>query len=407
MSRRLGCVRRTLAGAALFVTLLAHPAVATDWGRAIVEGVMRRHPDPAALGSWNYPAAFYLYGQFLVFARTHEPRYLAYIRHWVDGQLDPEGRPAQPLDALDRIMPGLLLVRLADATGEARYRRAAETLRRALDTYPRTRDGGFWHSRKLGYRLWGLGHTIRTGGSLWGFWHTNRPEGRLWADGAFMTVPFLLAYGASFQDAKANRDEAARQLQVYAAHLQDPATGLLYHAYDETRRAPWLAPGTDHAQEFWCRAVGWYGLALVTGLDHLGDHPARPALLVVLECLAAALARYQDQDSGRWFQVMDKGSLRGNWTEASCSSMHATVLAHAARRRYLPSHYAKVAAHGYQGVIEQLSLNAEGEVELRDISAGTSVGSLDFYLARPRLTNDLHGLGAFLIMHEERLKAVP
>jgi hypothetical protein len=61
-----------------------------------------------------------------------------------------------------------------------------------------------------------------------------------------MTVPFLVEYGILFGD-QASIDEAAKQLLVYARHLQGPSTGLLYHAYDETGRAPWLEPGTRHS----------------------------------------------------------------------------------------------------------------------------------------------------------------
>ena len=45
--------------------------------------------------------------------------------------------------------------------------------------------------------------------------------------------------------------------------------------------------------------------------------------------------------------------------------------------------------------------NADGLTQLADICIGTNVGDLPFYLARPRAANDLHGLGAFLIMNEE------
>jgi hypothetical protein len=38
---------------------------------------------------------------------------------------------------------------------------------------------------------------------------------------------------------------------------------------------------------------------------------------------------------------------------------------------------------------------------LSGICIGTDVGDLQWYLDRPRHTNDLHGLGAFLLMNEE------
>ena len=47
-----------------------------------------------------------------------------------------------------------------------------------------------------------------------------------------MIVPFLVEYGRTFPDRSESTDEAVRQLLIYARHLQDPRTGLLWHAYD-------------------------------------------------------------------------------------------------------------------------------------------------------------------------------
>ena len=167
-------------------------------------------------------------------------------------------------------------------------------------------------------------------------------------------------------------------------------------------RASWLASGTSHSREFWCRAIGWYGMALIYTLDRIGDHPRRPDLLAVLGRLVPALERYQDPLSGRWFQVVDKGTLSTNWTETSCSAMHTFVLSRAGEGGYVPSHrsHTEGAVRGYRGVLDMISLDALGMVSLEGTSQGTHVGDLDYYLARPRLTNWPHGLGAFLIMYE-------
>ena len=380
---------RRLLTATVFVPALTSPllAAAIDWGRAVVDTTMRRYPDPADFGYWNYSYAFQLYGHYLVYKRTGERRYLNYIIDWVNAHIDSEGSIDQPIDELDKRMPGLLPLILYRETGELRYKSAAEKIRRAFDTHPRTSDGGFWHV---------------TGERWWRLWDYNKTDGKLWADGAFMAVPFLVEYGLTFPDSGAGADEAVRQLLVYARHLQDPATGLLYHVYDETGQASWLAPGTSHSREFWCRAIGWYGMALIYTVDRLGDHPRRPELLAVLERLVPALERYQDPHSGRWFQVVDKGLLSANWTETSCSAMHTFVLWRAVRGGYVPSHHshADAAVRGYRGVLDMISLDAQGMVNLEATSKGTHVGDIDYYLARPRLANWPHGLGAFLLMYE-------
>src|SRR5215472_7693521 len=65
---------------------------ATDWSREMVESTMKRYPTANDLGSWGYAKALFLYGEYLVWKRTGERRYLQYIKDWVDSHVDSEGR---------------------------------------------------------------------------------------------------------------------------------------------------------------------------------------------------------------------------------------------------------------------------------------------------------------------------
>src|SRR6185436_16649768 len=55
-----------------------------DWSVAMVESTMKRFPTAADLGSWGYAKSLYLYGQYLVYKRTGDRRYLDYVKVWVD-----------------------------------------------------------------------------------------------------------------------------------------------------------------------------------------------------------------------------------------------------------------------------------------------------------------------------------
>jgi oligogalacturonide lyase len=148
-------------------------------------------------------------------------------------------------------------------------------------------------------------------------------------------------------------------------------------------------------------------MALVDVLDQLPvDHPQRPSLLAVLASLAAALEKYQDPKTGLWFQVVDQGTLPTNWTETSCSAMHAYTLSRAVEHGYVAASYQEVASLAYRGVLATLSRGADGSPNLAGIVAGTNPGDLAHYLARPRETNNWHGLGAFMLMHEQFSKAM-
>lgn len=352
---------------------------------------MKRYPTAKDLGSWSYAKSLYLYGEYLVYKRTRDPRYLKYIKDWVDDHVDANGLVTNAtsanaqgavsevkFDNLDSMLPGNLLLLLYQETKEPKYKLAADKIRKRFDTYPRTKDGGFWHA---------------TGKSR---------EWQLWGDGVFMSMPFLVRYGSMFGDSKYANDEAVLQLITYANHLDDPLTGLMFHAYDESGQSTWADKETKHSAEKWCRAMGWFGMTLIEVLELLPrNHPMRPLLVGQVKLLVSAWARYQDEKTGLWYQVVDKGDNPANWLETSSSSMYTYVTAMAADRGYVDKKYASVAQKGYAGVLTKISLDKDGQTNVTDICEGTNVADLAYYLARKRNTNDFHGLGAFLIMNEK------
>jgi unsaturated rhamnogalacturonyl hydrolase len=375
------------------VTLLLIPFTVTtkaktDWSVAMVESTMKRYPTAKDLGSWGYAKSLYLYGQYLVYKRTGDPRYLKYIKDWIDMHVDEQGivrsMNAQSeikeikFDNLDSMLPGNLLLLLYQETKNPKYKLAADRIRRRFDTYPRTRDGGFWHA------------------------DSKSREWQLWGDGVFMSMPFLVRYGNMFGDGKYANDEAVHQLMTYASHLNDPRTGLMFHAYDESGQSAWADKGTKHSAEMWCRAMGWFGMTLVEVLELLPrDHPMRPILVGQVMLLVKAWARYQDEKTGLWYQVVDKGDNPSNWLETSSSSMYTYVTAMAVDRGYVEKKYASGVQKGYAGVLTKISLDQDGKTNLTDICEGTNVADLAYYFGRKRNTNDFHGLGAFLIMNEK------
>jgi len=349
---------------------------------------MKRYPTAKDLGSWGYAKSLYLYGQYLLYRRTREPRYLKYIKDWVDYHVATDGtvRSANAqgqvreitFENLDSILPGNLLLILYQETKDPKYKVAADRIRKRFDTYPRTKDGGFWHA------------------------NTKSREWQLWGDGVFMSMPFLVRYGVLFGDADYGFNEATKQLIIYARHLNDPKTGLMFHAYDESGQSPWANKETKVSPELWCRAMGWFGMALIEVLELLpANHPQRPQLIAQVNQLVKAWSRYQDTKAGLWYQIVDKGDHPDNWLETSSSSMYTYVTAMAIDRGYVNKRYRELVKRGYAGVLGKLSRDDKGETNIVDICEGTNVADLAYYFARKRQTNDFHGLSAFLIMNEK------
>jgi unsaturated rhamnogalacturonyl hydrolase len=356
----------------------------TDWSDAMIDSTMQRFT-PSTIGGWSYPVALYLMGQYQVAQRTTDPvrraALISYIKSWADRFVDSSGHISNSFNSLDSMMPGQVMIAMYRETGQSKYRLAAKQIHDRLipgGGYPTTSDGGFWHA------------------------NTSSRAHQLWSDGTFMADPFMAQYAKYIGDSTQSFDIATKQLVVYASHLQQP-NGLMIHAYDESKTASWANKTTGLSPEYWCRAVGWFGVAAIQILDLIPpDHPRRAQLISIVQNLVRGFATYQDPASGRWFQVVDKGSHSDNWTETSCSAMYTYTIDSAIKRGYVSAAtYQSNVDAGKQGELNRISLHSDGLTYLTTISIGTNVGDYSYYINRTQATNDFHGLGAFLFFYEE------
>ena len=274
---------------------------------------------------------------------------------------------------MDDLQPGILVFPIYKRTNEARYKKVLDTAAKAVMDMPKLPDGGNWHK-------------------------TSTPH-QMWLDGLYMGGPICAEYGATF-DHPEYLDFVAKQVELMREHTRDAKTGLWYHAYDESREKPWADKETGLSPEFWGRSIGWVPVAILNDLDFIPEtHPEYATLRDIAVDLLKSLCAFQSEE-GRWYQVVDKGDRPDNWLENSCSCLYSAGLAKAVYRGFLPEEYAARAEKAYEAVIA--SLGHEGEDLIVDnVCIGTGVGDYDFYVARPTSANDLHGVGAFLIMCAE------
>ena len=335
---------------------------------------------------WSYEQGVVLKGIESVWRKSGDEKYFHYIQHSMDRFVNEDGSiKGYKLDDynIDNVLNGRILLPLYKVTHKEKYRKAADLLRAQLKTHPRTSEGGFWHKKIY--------------------------PSQMWLDGLYMGEPFYAEYAATFHEDEAF-DDIARQFILMESHARDPKTGLLYHGWDESRQQRWANPQTGRSPNFWGRAMGWYAMALVEVLDYFPkDHPQRNSLIAILNRSAAAIEKYQDRKSGLWYEVLDKGGTRGNFVEASASCMFVYALAKGVRLGYLPSSYSKVAQQGYQGITEQfIEREANGQVNLKGTVSVAGLGgkpyrdgSYEYYLSEKVVTNDLKGIGAFLMASSE------
>ncbi len=351
----------------------------TLWSVRMAESIMARQPN--GCGDWDYVTGTVLKGFEELWRKTGDQRYFDYIKMTVDGVVNEDGTIddyKQEEYNIDEINEGRMLLFLYKETGAEKYRKASELLRSQLANHPRTSEGGFWHKQKYPYQMW--------------------------LDGLYMGSPFYAEYVKAFNQPE-NFDDVVMQFVLMEARARDSATGLLYHAWDEKKEQVWADSLTGRSKIFWGRAMGWYAMALVDVLDYLpADHPGRNALIAILQRLAEAVAKVQDDSTGVWWQVVDQPGREGNYLEASASCMFAYALAKGARLGYLDNSYKAVAEKGYQGILKTfVSENADGTINLNQIckSAGLGYGrdgSYEYYVYQePRVANDGKGLGPFIV----------
>lgn len=178
----------------------------------------------------------------------------------------------------------------------------------------------------------------------------------------------------------------------------------MVHGWEETGTIGWADPVTGKSQEIWGRAMGWYVMALADILDYIPENHVKRAYLIEIEKeLLETLVTYQDEESGRWYQIIDKGEEDGNWLENSCSCLITYALAKAVGKGYLAPEYYEAAKKGYEGVISSLYYDEDGRLQIGDICVGTCIDDGDYkhYINRRKDVNDLHGIGAFVLMCSE------
>lgn len=286
---------------------------------------------------------------------------------------------------IDSIPPGkVMLLAWEHGNRSASLKKAIDALYGQMQEHPRTSEGGYWH--KLRY------------------------PNQMWLDGLFMASPFLAHYGKVFEEPAAF-DEVAKQILLMDKHGYDAKTGLYYHAWDETRSRPWANKQTGQSPNFWGRAVGWYSMAVVDSLDFFSPtHPEVERINEVLRKIADGIVRWQDPKTGLWWQVLDQGDRKGNYLEATASSMFVYALAKGINRGYLPrDKYLPALRKGYEGILRDfIRHNADNSITLTRCCevAGLDYtnskgqprdGSFEYYVGEPIVDNDLKGIPAFIL----------
>ncbi|MDH6252522.1 unsaturated rhamnogalacturonyl hydrolase [Chryseobacterium sp. H1D6B] len=361
------------------------------WSQRMMLSEISRFPEAWMLDfnknpKWSYPSGLVLKGAEELYKKTNKKEYYSYISNFADTMINEDGSiKTYDLDKynLDMLNCGNVLLYLYPIEKKEKYLKALQLLRSQISGQPKTSEGGFWHKKVY--------------------------PSQMWLDGLYMGEPFYAHYTREFskgKDARKAYDEIVLQFDLIQKHLLDKKTGLLYHGWDESRQQAWADKQTGLSPNFWSRAMGWYGMAVVDVLEYLPqDHPGRTRLISYLKSYADALIKVQDEKTGLWYQVLDKGGEKGNYLEATGSSMFVYTFAKAVRKGYLPAAYKSYAKKGYDGIIKNLiSVDENGVVNLNQCCAVAGLGgtpyrsgSYEYYVNEEIRSNDPKGTGPFIL----------
>ncbi|KFC57928.1 glycoside hydrolase family 88/105 protein [Flavobacterium gilvum] len=356
------------------------------WSERMALTLMQRHPqsymiDDAKVAHWSYVHGLVMYAFQELDKQKKNGKYEAYIKQYADELIDADGNiKTFKLDSynIDNIPGGRILFDLYAKTKDKCYLTAMQTLRTQLEKQPRTPSGGFWHKQIY--------------------------PNQMWLDGLYMGEPFYAQYTATFEKG-AKFDDIAKQFELIQLHATDLKTGLLYHAWDESRQMPWANKETGNSPNFWSRSIGWYVMALVDVLDYFPkNHPKRKELIKYLNNVSTALVKFQDK-SGMWYQVTDMGGREGNYLESSGTSMFAYAFAKGVNKGYLPKEFKKAANKAFDALTTiSMKIDSNGEIELTNACAVAGLGgnpyrdgSYEYYINERKKNNDPKATGPFIL----------
>ena len=356
---------------------------------------------------WSYVMGIELEGMLDTYLTYGGEDIRKYCQEYTDTMINEKGdiRGYDILEYnLDNIRTGHFVTRMYNLYPEPKNKLAINTMMKQLQNQPRTiTDKVFWHKAIYAYQVW--------------------------LDGIFMGLPFrCLTASTQLKPKEAIKiyDDAVNQLKITYERTFDPKTGLNRHAYDETRDAFWSDNETGLSQHCWGRAQGWYSMALIEVLDALPeDYSRRGEVIELLQKDLDAVIKWQDKETGAWYQVMDSPGREGNYLESTCTSMFAYVLLKAYNKGYLGTKYRDAGIKAYQGIIKNfIRVNEDKTISLtqccevaglgpaatpqvvaamKKINPNGSVkenkrrdGGYQYYLSEPIRDNDAKGVGPFI-----------
>lgn len=223
---------------------------------------------------WNWPCGVAYYGISEAYETTKNEKYIEMLKNWTDEYIEL-GLPDWTVNACAM---GHALITLYEATGEEKY----------WDIVMSKVDYIQNHALRFGDHV--LQHTVSI--------NNDFPE-QAWADTLFMAAFFLLRVGIKLKD-KDMIEDALNQYYWHIKYLQDPATSLWHHGYDNINK--------DHMSGFyWGRANCWAAYTMSQVKRRLPEAYLYPVFMDIGCALRDQLGAIKllQTENGLWRTILD------------------------------------------------------------------------------------------------------
>ncbi len=434
----------------LFIASCTTPKAETEkWSQKMVEShglgdfyCNRHHQDELGKTGWDYVSG--LVANSVLKAWTMYPEKTTYydavkafadLSTSEDGSqiLNSKGETALRPSNIDDLPAGRIYFTLyqeemkkGNTKDAERYKNAATVIRNKLK---------YDHSR-IAEGLPGAG----------GFFHKAVYPNQMWLDGLYMGSTIYAEWQHYFGEAgSADNTESwadiALQFKTIHQYTYNAEKQLNYHGWSATpadSNSFWANPSepyTGCSKEFWGRGMGWYFAALTDVLEYMPkNHADYKAVLNIYIQVAAGLKRWQDPQSGVWYQLLQydattTGDSKGdtasngetynvgtapNYLESSCSSIFTYAYLKGIRLGFLDkTTYQPVAEKAYQGLLKTFIREKEDKTDIIQICASAGLGpdkdlsrtgTVNYYLCGKDVTvveNEGKAIGTFIMASVE------
>lgn len=126
--------------------------------------------------------------------------------------------------------------------------------------------------------------------------------------------------------------------------------------------------------------------------------------------LIDSMLPYQDEETGMFYQVVNRGGISPNYLETSGSAIFAYAIMKSVRLGLLSSSYFAYGKKAFEGICQKYLSEKDGELQLGGICLVAGLGNkekregtFDYYMREPIVQNDAKGVAPLVLAYVEIL----